>query len=256
MPMNKNTNSKIPKPISYICEDFVSSCCTISYCQFLIGLKNGKLIQFSFDKNIKIKIERYIQCHHDRINSIEINKRLGLIITSGNDNLILIRKLYDFELLTAINLTYCFANPIISEKCNIFPSLVKISELNLLYVVIYDLDSNTNFIRGYNLNGLFISQTDQVFFILGKQKLIINSISFTKNSNLIIGFYNTNNYSSLNAWDLTPNCLLRLLDISEKKDKIGTQMITFDYSSNLFYLLYENEFVIKPAAKEDRLEYN
>ena len=33
-------------------------------------------------------------------------------------------------------------------------------------------------------------------------------------------------------------------------------MIKFDYSSNLFYLLYENEFVIKPPAKEDGLEYN
>ena len=249
----------IDKNINVICEDYVTCIKAknpeTSYI-FYTGLFNGKLVEWELSNELDINEIKHSYSHQASITLIELYHQQNIIITASEDKYIHIRKLYDFELLTAINLTYCFANPIISEKCNIFPSLVKISELNLLYVVIYDLDSNTNFIRGYNLNGLFISQTDQVFFILGKQKLIINSISFTKNSNLIIGFYNTNNYSSLNAWDLKPNCLLRLLDISEKKEKIGTQMITFDYSSNLFYLLYENEFVIRPAAKEDRLEYN
>ena len=192
--------------------------------------------------------------HQASITLIELYHPQNIIITASEDKYIHIRKLYDFELLTAINLTYCFANPIISNKLNIFPSLVKISELNLLYVLIYDLDSNINFIRGYNLNGLFIGQTDEDCFILGNQKLIINSISFTKNSNLIIGFYNSNNYSSLNSWDLMPNSLLRFFDMNDKKEKIGTQMIMFDYSSDLFYILYENEFNIKPMSGKDKLE--
>ena len=44
--------------------------------------------------------------------------------------------------------------------------------------------------------------------------------------------------------------------MNDKKEKFGTQTIKFDYSTNLFYLLYENDFIVKPAAKDDRLEYN
>ena len=46
----KNINEDLYKTISFICEDIVCSCCTISFCQFLIGLKNGKLIQFRLVK--------------------------------------------------------------------------------------------------------------------------------------------------------------------------------------------------------------
>ena len=247
------------KNLNVICEDYVT-CIKAKNPEssfiFYTGLFNGKLVEWELSNELDINEIKHSYSHQAAITLIELYHQQNIIITASEDKYIHIRKLYDFELLTAINLTYCFGNPIISKKCNIFPSLVKISELNLLYVLIYDLDSNTNFIRGYNLNGLFIGQTEKDFFILGNKKLIINSISFTKNSNLIIGFYNSNNYSSLNSWDLIPNCLLRFLDMSDKKEKIGTQMIYFDYSSNLFYYLYENEFVIKPAAEEDRLEYN
>ena len=249
----------IDKNINVICEDYVTCIKAkspeTSYI-FYTGLINGKLVEWELSNELDINEIKHSYSHQASITLIELYHPQNIIITASEDKYIHIRKLYDFELLTAINLTFCFANPIISNKLNIFPSLVRVSELNLLYVLIYDLDSNINFIRGYNLNGLFIGQTDKDYFILRNQKLIINSISFTKNSNLIIGYYNSNNYSSLNSWDLLPNCLLRLLDMREKKEKIGTQMIKFDYSSNLFYLLYENEFVIKPPAKEDGLEYN
>ena len=42
--------------------------------------------------------------------------------------------------------------------------------------------------------------------------------------------------------------------MNDKKEKIGTQMIMFDYSSDLFYILYENEFNIKPMSGKDKLE--
>ena len=60
-------------------------------------------------------------------------------------------------LLAVIIFTYSFGNPIISEAINAFPSLIKISDLNLLYVLLYDYDSKNTFIRGYNLNDLFFS---------------------------------------------------------------------------------------------------
>ena len=72
----------------------------------------------------------------------------SIIITAGEDKFIHIRKQYDFELLTSINLCHYYSNMKISMEYNIFPSLIKISDLNLLYVLIYDLESETNFIRG------------------------------------------------------------------------------------------------------------
>ena len=247
----------IDKNINVVCEDFVT-CIKAKNPEdsfkFYTGLLNGKLIEWKLSHNLEINEIKHSYSHQASITLIEIYHQQNIIITASEDKFIHIRKIYDFEILTVINLTYCFANPIVSKYCNIFPSLVKISELNLLYVLIYDLDSNTNFIRGYNLNGLFISQTDKDIFVLGNHNLIINSISFTKNSNLIIGFYNSNNYSSLNSWDLMPNSLLRFFDMNDKKEKIGTQMIMFDYSSDLFYILYENEFNIKPMSGKDKLE--
>ena len=166
LPMDKSAKNKGNlKIISFVCEDFVSSCCTVSFCQFLIGLRNGKLIQCSFNKNIKIKIERYIKCHKGRINSIEINKKFGLIITCGDDNYILIRKLYDFELLSPIK---------IKDKYII--TLAKVSPLNFLYVLCYNKQKNSKVIFGYTLNGLKFAKSDYGNY---------ENFDFTENGNIV-----------------------------------------------------------------------
>ena len=166
LPMDKGTKNKVnPKIASFVCEDFVSSCCTISFCQFLIGLRNGKLIQCSLNKNIKIKIERYIKCHKGRINGIEINKKFGLIITCGDDNYILIRKLYDFELLSPIK---------IKDKYII--TLAKVSPLNFLYVLCYDKHKNSKVIFGYTLNGLKFAKSEYGNY---------ENFDFTENGNIV-----------------------------------------------------------------------
>ena len=53
---------------------------------------------------IKIKLDKNIQAHKNRINAIEIDQRLGLIITCGKDNLVQIRKLYNLELILPISI--------------------------------------------------------------------------------------------------------------------------------------------------------
>ena len=178
-PKYKNNNNKkddIYKPISYICEEFVCSCCTISFCQFLIGLKNGKLIQFYIEQKedlgnkntsdfFNIKIEKYIQAHFGKINVIEINRRLGIIITCGDDNYILIRKLYDFELLSPIKI-----------KNKYIITLAKVSPLNFLYIVCYNKEKNTSVIFGYTLTGLKFAKSDYGFY---------DNIDFTLNGNIV-----------------------------------------------------------------------
>ena len=99
----KKKNSIKNKIYSYICEDFVTSCCCISSNAFIIGLNNGKLIYYIIKQNptfikvkktieqqdnIIIKNKMYIQAHKGKINSIDIDKRLGIVITTGDDNYI------------------------------------------------------------------------------------------------------------------------------------------------------------------------
>ena len=168
----------VDKPFSFLCEDLVCSCCVISFCQFLIGLKNGKLIQFYIENKennddkktennteIKIKMEKYIQAHKGKINIIEINKRLGLIITCGDDNYILIRKLYDFELLSPIKI-----------KPKYIITMVKISPLNFIYIICYNKEKKTSVIYGYTLTGLKFAKSNFGFY---------DNIDFTMNGNIV-----------------------------------------------------------------------
>ena len=104
------------KVLSIICEDFVNSVCTLDNNKFLVGLNNGKLIQYSLykeiidnksknsDYKIKVKIDKKIQAHKKSINVIEVDFKLGIIITGGDDSYLFIRKIYDLELLTPIKL--------------------------------------------------------------------------------------------------------------------------------------------------------
>ena len=157
--------------LNIFCEDLVTCIKEKNFCNkgnnyFYTGLLNGKLTEWKIvysNNNIKNKIKKnlnyqiketkHIYTHNSSITAIEIYNKQNIIITAGEDKFINIRKVYDFELLTVIDLTYSFGNEIISKTNNIFPSSIKISDLNLIYVLLYDYDSNQFFLRGYNLNG-------------------------------------------------------------------------------------------------------
>ena len=184
---------------------------------FYTGLLNGKLTEWKIipilnEKKKKsknkhsfiVKEIKSIYANKSSITTIELYFKQNILITSGEDKFIYIRKIYDFELLTVINLTYSFGNPIISKTCNIFPSLIKISDLNLLYVLLYDYEHKETIIRGYNLNGLYFAQIGSDFFKGQSTQLFFNNISFTKCSNLIVGLYNSNSIYILSASNLTP----------------------------------------------------
>ena len=247
------------KNINVFCEDFVTCIKENSNPIFLglfyTGLFNGKLIEWKLRTNFEVLEIKNIYAHQESITAIEYYDKQNIIITGGEDKYIHIRKQNDFELLTSINLTYCFENPIISQYNNIIPSLIKISNLNLIYVLLYDLDSGSNFIRGYNFNGLFFAQTEKEYFLNEKNEdILINSISFTKNSNLIIGFYNLNKYFLLQAWDLKPHFRFRNFKENEKKERFGTQMVEYNFNTDKFYILYENDFVVISPKETDDLE--
>jgi len=171
------------KIFSFFCEDFISSCCCVSSDSFILGLKNGKLIFYkmnltTFNKpekqekkkpetieKITIKRLKYIQGHQGKINTIEIDKRLGIIITSGDDNYVLIRKLYDFEFLLPIK---------IKSKYQVL--MTKVSQYNFLYLLCFNKINNKKIIFGYTFAGIKFAKSDYGLF---------DNINITEDGNIL-----------------------------------------------------------------------
>ena len=217
---------KTKKTYSYLCEDFVSSCCTISSNEFLIGLDNGKLLKWIILKEKKDKIEltidKNIQAHKGRINVIEIDKRLGLIITCGNDNLIQIRKLFNLELLTPIQI-----------KKKYIITMVKVSPFNFLYIMCYDKQKKISIILGYTLTGIKFAKSKEGFYC---------NIDFTRNGN-IVSLLNNKEICILNGYNLNKKEIgekdcgyNEFKDVNNKIE--GSTWLEFNYSMQKGYRNY------------------
>ena len=262
---DKNNNNK-SKMI--LCEDFVTSVNKRNSSEndniFFTGLKNGKLTEwklkiiYSNNSNHKkknqttssftINEKKHVYAHKSSITAIEIFNKKSIIATAGEDKFIFIRKLYDFELLTSIDLTYSFGNPIVSNNPDIFPSLIKISDLNLIYILLYNYKIQKTVIRGYTLNGLFFAETDMHIKGTEDSSLSFNSISFNKNWNLIVGLYNFNQIILLNSYDLKAKPNKRFVD--DKNKHYGTKYVEYDPISKEFLILYDNECKIITLNEE------
>ena len=218
--------------MSVACEDFVSSVCTLDHNKFLVGLSNGKLIQYSLYKKIigndtkkekyklKIKLNKKIQAHKKCINVIEVNYRLGIIITAGEDNYLFIRKIYDLELLIPIKF-----------KSKFQVTMAKISPLNFLYVQCFNTNINTSIIFGYTLNGLYFAKS---------QYDLYDSLDFTKNGN-IVTFVNKNELEVLNGYDLKKIEYKNLDNKSNKELNILREKIKNSSWVNFNYLFRRRE---------------
>ena len=179
LPKKSSNLKKDYLPMSFVCEDFVTSCCAISYNKFLVGLNNGKLIQWSIEEvnndfstkkqnlksKINIKYNKQIQAHKKGINVIEINHKLGIIITAGNDNYVFIRKIYDLELLIPIKI-----------KSKYVITMAKVSPMNFLYIVCFNKNNEKSIIFGYTLNGLCFAKSNYDFY---------DTLDFTKSGNIV-----------------------------------------------------------------------
>jgi WD40 repeat protein len=251
------------KIIMVSCEDFVTSIIARNSKEndtiFYTGLKNGKLTEWKIQiiqklnekkqkyefSSFLIKEKKHIYAHKSAITAIEINNSKQIIATSGEDKFIRIRKLYDFEILTSIDLTYSFGNSVISENTNIFPSLIKISDLNCIYVLLYDYKSNITRIRGYTLNGLFFAQTDV-------QNLIYTNISFNKNWNIIAGVYNYNAVILLNSFNLKVLYQRRFLEENKTNKHLTIKWLEYVPTSKEFIILYDDECQIMTLKDEEQ----
>ena len=115
---------------------------------FFTGHENGKILKWEYqvnnDKNqINLIKKMSKRGHNTSVKMIEVNKKYECIISVDEDEIIFIRKLYDFELLSYIKL----------NKYN-----KKIIDINLyeqiIILTIFKIETNEIFISTYTLNGL------------------------------------------------------------------------------------------------------
>ena len=246
-PKKKQKESTI-SVFSYLCEDFVSACCNISSNQFLIGLDNGKLIRWNIIKEEKDKLEinfdKNIQAHRGRINAIEIDLRLGLIITCGKDNLVQVRKLYNLELITPIK---------IKKKYVI--TMAKVSPANFLYILCFDIKERKSIIYGYTLTGIKFAKN---------KGGVYSNIDFTRSGN-IVSLLNNKELCILNSFDLTPKEILNKIEYKEDLEEIknieGASWLKFIYfvkkpdSDSLNRINNSIIYIKKGKNKENNLIY-
>ena len=214
--------------LSIICEDFVCSVCALDHNKLLVGLKNGKLIQYSLNKEsiknekiqIRLNFNKKIQAHKKAINVIEVNFRLGLIITAGEDNYLFLRKIYDFELLTPIKF-----------KSKYIITTAKISPLNFLYVQCFNLKKKSSIIFGYTLNGIFFAKSKYAYF---------ESLDFTRSGN-IVSFIDKKEIAILNGYDLK-NISIKNIENKDTENFEATKKKIFgSFWANFNYISRRNE---------------
>jgi len=236
LPKNKSNLKKDYIPLSYVCEDFVTSCCTISYNKFLLGLKNGKLIQWSIEEENedfsskkqsikpKIKFNKQIQAHKGAINVIEICHKIGIIITAGNDNYIFIRKIYDLELLIPIKF-----------KSKYIITMAKVSPKNFLYIMCFNKKEGKSRIFGYTLNGLYFAKSNYDYY---------DTLDFTKSGN-IVTWIHKKEIQILNGYNLKKIYINSNKESSQSMQNLkkldGSNWVKFNY----FFIKNEKDPNIK-----------
>ena len=184
-------NSKGEKKY-YLTESIVTCLSKSSEKSFFTGHINGKIIEWKFslknvnniligEENIKkhninifieeLEVKRKYMAHTEKIRGIYYSYLLGLIITNGDDNKIMIRKYYDLTLLTMIDLSL---NKICVD--------IKISHC-FLYILFYDESVKKHIVQIYSVNGIKVGEGNYNY---------INSINFDNFGNVLIGCYNEN----------------------------------------------------------------
>ena len=227
--------NKTGDSVSYLMESIVICITKSEENKFFTGLQNGKIFEFKLTNleqlqsnnssgninlnELQIDLVRSYLGHRDKVNGIYYSELLGLIISSGADRKIYIRKYYDLTLLTMIDVDDKFC---IDIKINHY----------YLYILLYDEIKKSHIVKVYSVNGLVVAKTEHN---------MINNITFDKNGNLMIGYakekkieiYNPSLSKKLEEIDLSQPTIIKL-----KKNK--TKEIFFKDTFFLNYI-YQSE---------------
>ena len=241
--LNKDKEGKLKYSIPI--DIFVSCIYKKDKYKFFTGHKNGKIYEWQInyegntkkdEKIIKIEIARDLMAHKDSmvccINYIE---KHNLLLTSSNDGKLFIRKYFDFELLSVIQIPN--------------ENIVKFvySDYDLLYILtnIKGKEPTKSNIHIYTLNGLLLETSISSYYIdiepMKNGKLFCNTVNNFKMD--IFGFNEPK--SSLEQYDILSNMKKNNQKNEEKEeDKQNDERkicnFILNVKKNLVYLLFDN----------------
>ena len=185
--------------------------------QIDISQKPDKKKKVELIEKITIKISKYIQAHKGKINSIDIDKKLGIVITTGDDNYIFIRKIFDFELLLPIKI-----------KNKFIILMTKVSPYNFLYILCFNKLNKKNIIFGYTLSGIRFAKSDYGIY---------DNISIIEDGNIMTNL-NKKEMIILSGSDLTR---LNLLDNNNFSDFLNKTKTIGWSQYDCFYRMDDEE---------------
>ena len=216
---------------------------------FFTGHDNGKIIKWSYQisndvDQLNIKQENSIRGHKSAIKMLELNDKYECIISVDVDELIFIRKSYDFELLSYIKI----------NKYN--KKVIDINIYNqIIILTIFKTKKNAIFVYTYTLNGLnlakiseklklpltIIPNTDEMI-IFNIFNIYITKISFNEKASIVTI---SNNFEISNK-DMT---FKEDNDISysfnsdlQKNDPIS---YFYDVKNRVLFCLFSNGFLYR-----------
>ena len=223
-----DNNKDNAKPLAVYVSCFVNCICKVNERCLLTGLRNGKVIEWdvTVDDNNKAKPRcvhvREVFAHSATVNVIEYCPRFDLIITAGDDGCVCIRKYFDMEMMNCIT---------INSKYKVMS--IKISSLNLIYVLCYNCSSKRNVIFAYTVNGIKFAKSIEGVY---------SNMQFTKNGNVIIGNCENGNVEILTAYALNVLAIARLKNKTYQKCA-DTTWVKYEVEENMLIVAMKRGIV-------------
>ena len=212
---------------------------------FLTGHLNGKIIKWKYKLNkdgkddisslISLKKSFNFIGHKSFIQSIEINEDLRIVISSSNDGIILIRKLYDFELLNVIK--YNCINKCLLHLC---------FDNQIIIATFYNKKEKDDIrkkikINTYSVNGIKLGSV---------KKNITMPLIIQDTSDKLLIFINKvlyEVYVTFKEWE-------NIIDLNKEKYKKfdNLELISYGYDTKLkiLFCLFENRKMVKISLQD------
>ena len=178
------------KEIKYLLDSYATSIIKIKEMQFITGHNNGLLTKWEItiinsNNQIDLKLDKIhaIKSNNNCITCLEYNQKINIILSCDNIEII-IRNYYNFEFLAYIKIN---TNNCLHKSINL-----KISNYNLIYVLI-EIKKNVLYeLHCYTLNGTYVCKLEGNF----------SEFELTNNGNIIIPDLNNRLIKIFRAYDL------------------------------------------------------
>ena len=213
---------------------------------FFTGHENGKIIKWSLqiDKEINkinIKKENSIRGHKSSVKMLELNEKYECIISVDSDEILFVRKIYDFELLSYIKI----------NKYN--KKVIDINIYNqIIILTIFKIKTNTIFIYTYSLNGLklgkisakiklpisSIPNTDEII-LFGLANIYFAKVAFNEKTSLL-AIANNLDFSNINAGLISEEDNIIVNNFNNDLIKMNAIAYFYDCKNRVLFCIFED----------------